>query len=52
MKKMNNLEYQERISRMTTAELIEAITRLTEAYSERLRMLTEELLLRSMQRSV
>ena len=48
---MNDLELQESIARMTVPELIEAITRLNETYNERLTMLTQEILIRSMQHS-
>ena len=48
---MPDLEYQERIARMTIPELIESITALTEAYNENLTMLTHEILIREMQKS-
>ena len=48
---MNDLEYQESLAHMTEAELIDAITKLTEVYSEHLAILTHELLVRSMQRA-
>ena len=50
-KSMTDLEYQERIARMTIPELIESITALTEAYNENLTMLTHEILIREMQKS-
>ena len=50
-KKMNDLEYQERIAKMTVAELIDGIVKLTEDYNSRLTMLTHEILIRSMQQA-
>lgn len=36
---------------MTVPELVESITRLTEAYNENLTMLTHEILIREMQKA-
>lgn len=48
---MNDLEFQERISKMTTPELVDCISQLTESYHEHLTMLTHEILIRAMQRA-
>ena len=50
-KSMNDLEYQESLSKMTIPELIESIVQLTETYNEHLTMLTHEILTRSMQKA-
>ena len=51
MSRMNDLEYQEHLAKMTIPELIESIARLTESYNENLTMLTQEILIRSMQQA-
>lgn len=48
---MNDLEYQESLSKMTIPELIESIVQLTETYNEHLTILTHEILIRSMQQA-
>lgn len=50
-KAMNDIEYQERLARMTIPEIIECIVQLTETYNEHLTMLTHEILIRSMQQA-
>ena len=50
-KSMNDLEYQESLSKMTIPELIESIVQLTETYNEHLTILTHEILIRSMQQA-
>lgn len=46
---MNDLEFQENLSKLTVAELLEDVNRLTESYSHKLALVTEELLIRQMQ---
>jgi len=50
-KAMNDIEYQESLSKMTIPELIESIVQLTETYNEHLTILTHEILIRSMQQA-
>lgn len=46
---MSDLEFQENLTKLTVAELLEEINRLTESYSRKLALVTEELLIRQMQ---
>ena len=46
---MNDLEFQENLTKLTVAELLEEVNRLTESYSHKLALVTEELLIRQMQ---
>ena len=46
---MINLEEEEALARMSTPELVEAMTKLTETYAAELENLTHELLIRAMQ---
>ena len=46
---MTDLEYQEHLASMTIPEIISSIVKLTETYNEHLAMLTQEILIRSMQ---
>ena len=46
---MNDLEFQENLKKLTVAELLEDVNRLTESYSHKLALVTEELLIRQMQ---
>lgn len=46
---MNDLEFQKNLTKLTVAELLEDVNRLTESYSHKLALVTEELLIRQMQ---
>lgn len=46
---MSDLEFQENLTKLTVAELLEEVNRLTESYSHKLTLVTEELLIRQMQ---
>lgn len=46
---MSDLEFQENLTKLTVAELLEEVNRLTEIYSRKLALVTEELLIRQMQ---
>lgn len=46
---MNDLEFQENLMKLTDAELLEEVNRLTESYSHKLALVTEELRIRQMQ---
>lgn len=46
---MSDLEFQENLTKLTVAELLEEVNRLTESYSRKLALVTEELLIRQMQ---
>lgn len=46
---MSDLEFQENLTKLTFAELLEEVNRLTESYSHKLALVTEELLIRQMQ---
>ena len=48
---MSDLEYQESLARMTVPELVDCITKLTEDYNKHLTLLTQEILIRSMQQT-
>lgn len=46
---MSDLEFQENLTKLTVAELLEEVNRLTEIYSRKLALVTEELMIRQMQ---
>ena len=46
---MNDLTFQKELTKLTVTELLEEVGRLTESYSHKLALVTEELLIRQMQ---